>query len=419
MRHVPAELGGSGREPGPGVDRRSAAWAGGAGGALKPALGTAPPLRVLMLCPELQRYLGRRNSDVRTYALLRRLEQSHPLEMKFCHSLPFWLVANGSYGLASLLHRIRPIRRLLPEPWWSRLRRGAWLPNSELRRAAPDVLYTVMLVPLNLVPTPMVLEVDFNAWGIPEVRAEVDRARFLPRQLLERAAVIVVRHEASLRALGELHPDLVDRAIVIPSFLPDCEAVDEESVRAKFAAAARGVVRVLFVGNLARAKGLPELVAAWERVRCSTSVELTVVSRFDDGPVALPREVRRHSALPSQDVHRLMAESHIFAMPTKRDSHGRVFWEAMAHGCALLAPCFPPHPELFEGYGLTADPRSAEDVARALAALASDPTFSLTRALRGRRDFLARHHHSVAAAQYYEAFCRAARRTSSANRQTR
>ncbi|MBM3459186.1 MAG: glycosyltransferase family 4 protein [Armatimonadetes bacterium] len=103
-----------------------------------------------------------------------------------------------------------------------------------------------------------------------------------------------------------------------------------------------------------------------------------------------------------------MREAHIFAMPTKNDSHGRVFWEAMAAGCALLAPNTTPHQELFAAFGRTADATSPADVTRALGELAGSPQFCLERGLHARSEFLKKYHYSVAGAAYHEAFRRAA-----------
>ncbi|MBM3946912.1 MAG: glycosyltransferase family 4 protein, partial [SAR202 cluster bacterium] len=337
-------------------------------------------LRVLMLTPKTY-WVGKRNSDIRTYPLLKNLlEKSHALEMNISESLLLTLQANASYAAAAALWRTQ-----LPKSvdafasLWHLTRRACWLPKGVIRQHQPDVAYTVLLYPMNRIPIPLVLDFDFNPWGIPTMRAEVDRLRYIPRWMLERAAVIVVRHEVSLEALKERFPDQAQKGIVVPTPLPGLEALEDERVRAKFHAFGAPSIKVVFVGNQAVVKGMPELIQACQTLKPRYPVDLTVVSRFVDGTVEVPPGVRVLSDLPSAEVYRLMAESHIFVMPTKRDSHGRVFWEAMANGCAIVAPCFTPHQELFAEFGATADPRSPEAIAGALESLISNPGVCLER----------------------------------------
>lgn len=366
------------------------------------------PLRVLMLTPRTY-WVGRRNSDIRQYSLVKDLlESRYRVELVPCDSWLVMLQANVTYALAVALWRTRlPASSGLWAKIWHHLRRAIWLPNSVVRRARADIIYSIYLFPINRQEIPIALEVDFNPWGIPAMRRLVDRLRYNPRWIVERSSVLLVRHELSREALQTTFPDQLAKAVIVPPPLPGCEAMPEEKVLEKFATFGKPSVKVLFVGNQPVTKGLPELVLAYQRLKERYPIELTVVTRFTEGTVDVPPEVRVLSDLPQQEVYRLMGESHIFAMPTKRDSHGRVFWEAMANGCALVSPCFSPHSELFGEFGASADPTSATDVARALEELIARPAVCQQRALQGRKAFLERYHHSVAARAYHQAFMQA------------
>ena len=355
-------------------------------------------------------WVGKHNSDIYTYELLKSgLEKARPLDMLVSDSRLLILQANASYAFAAALWRSKlPNVSQAMTKLWHFSRRAVWLPPSVIERAQADIVYSILLFPVNRLPVPIVLETDFNHWGIPALRTEIDRLRYNPPWIVERSAVILVRHQASLDALKEQYPDQAHKGILTPSMLPGCEAITEEQLTAKFAAFARPVIKVLFVGNAAREKGVRQLVQAYQALKERYPLELTVVSRFSDGPVTFPPDVRVLSNLPPAEVYRLMRKAHIFAMPATRDSHGRVFWEAMAAGCALLAPCFTPHQELFGEFGLTADPTSLPDVVRALQGLVENPGLCSERALSARKAFIQKFHHSVAINTYYEAFRRAA-----------
>ena len=259
--------------------------------------GAPQPLRVLMLNPPY--VVGRRNSDIRTYSMLQNLGDEQRLTLSMCDSRVLAVQANASYAFAAAFWRSRlsansdTLARV-----WHLARRCVWLPRGVIRAARADVVYTLLLFPVNDPGVPIVLDFDFNAWGIAPLRRAVDRMWYIPRWMVERAAVVAVRHEVSLSAFHERFPDLAHKGIVVPSPLPGCEALDAPAISAKFAAFGRPAVKVLFVGNAPRETGLPELVQAYRELAPRFPLELTIVSRFADGPVQLPPEVRVLSDIP-------------------------------------------------------------------------------------------------------------------------
>jgi glycosyltransferase involved in cell wall biosynthesis len=337
------------------------------------------------------------------------LGRSYPIDFFVLDSLSLTMQANAAYAASALFYRTRlPVKTDAGAIFWHHLHRLVWVPQGAIRRLRPDVAYTVTLFPVNDIKVPIVLDYDFNPWGVPAMRAEVDRLRYMARWMVERARVVMTRHDVSLAAFKVRFPEYAHKGVVVPSPLPGLEAIPVREIEEKFARFGRPEVTVLFVGNQPRVKGLPEVLYAWENLRHRYPVRLTVVTRFDDGLVKIPEGVRLLSDVPQAEVHRLMAESHIFIMPTKRDSHGRVFWEAMANGCALVAPKYTPHRELFGEFGETVDPMDPDDVARGLEQLLSHPDIVFACARHARETFIQKYHYSVAGLAYYRAFARAA-----------
>jgi len=108
-------------------------------------------------------------------------------------------------------------------------------------------------------------------------------------------------------------------------------------------------LRVSFVGRLVPVKALPLLLKAMARLRREgMAVTLEVVG---DGPMATPwREeasaldlairVQWHGALPAAGVAEVMRRSHVFCLPSVRESGGAVLLEAMACGRPVIAMDF-------------------------------------------------------------------------------
>lgn len=358
-------------------------------------------------------WIGKRNTAHLYFQRISQMERTLPVTFSWCDSPLAAGMGNLTYALDSVFYRNRYTRALGLTKGFKTLRRSVVLPSGGMRRAGVDVLHAIEYVPVNRVGIPILFEWDFSTFGLPEYHEEITRMLYIPRWMVARCAVVSVRHEPSLRAFVKLYPEFADRGTVIPHYLPELEAVPEEVVHRKFEEFGRPRMRLLFVGNQARVKGLPELLEVYRMVRrvYGDALEFTVVSRFQDGRLPLPADVTLHAGLPPAQVYRLMAQSHIFALPTKREATGNVFWEAMASGCAILGPALSPQQELFGEFGRTADPTSPAELADALSQMIEGRDFCRSRALRARATFIDRYHHSVVARLYYEVYQRAIART--------
>lgn len=104
-------------------------------------------------------------------------------------------------------------------------------------------------------------------------------------------------------------------------------------------------LQVLFVGRLVPFKAVPLLLRAMRRLHDRWPVQLTIVG---DGPMRTPWETEASSLglgdavdfagqQPLAEIHRFMAKSHCFCLPSVRESGGAVLLEAMASARPVIA----------------------------------------------------------------------------------
>jgi glycosyltransferase involved in cell wall biosynthesis len=145
--------------------------------------------------------------------------------------------------------------------------------------------------------------------------------------------------------------------------------LDLEAFRPNAQRAARGPVRVLFVGGRWKAKGGPQLLEAlgpW----LGREVTLDVVTQE---PVEARDGVELHEAQPGSSlIHELFARADIFCLPTFIDAVPIVALEAMASGVPVVASRVGSIPELLGDGGLTTEPGDVAGLRNALGALIED-----------------------------------------------
>ena len=281
-----------------------------------------------------------------------------------------------------------------------------------MRAKRCDVLFAHEYFPLNLdartVPivyeTQLVPESQLAAYG--QVRGARAREFRLKRLCAARAALVCVRDPAAaLLARDQVVPEGTP-VRVVPWYLPYLEPAAEPLAKHAGGAAE---CRVLFVGNDARRKGLPTLLEALRRLdaRDQGCILLTVVSRFLDGPVTVDRKrVRVLSAVPQDEVLRLMRESHVFVLPTRADVFGMVLLEALAQGCAVVSSSQEPQAWILDHgrAGRLVPPEDPDALAAVLSGLASSVNGRRALAGAGHERFLAQFHHRKVAELYRSAF---------------
>jgi glycosyltransferase involved in cell wall biosynthesis len=107
---------------------------------------------------------------------------------------------------------------------------------------------------------------------------------------------------------------------------------------------------VVFVGSGGQRKGVHHLLMAWKNATLPANSRLTLVCRVIDRGIETlaaqtPRvEVRR--GVSSDELPRLYARSHLFAMPSLVEGFGQVYLEALAQGCPVLGTSHTALPDI-------------------------------------------------------------------------
>ena len=197
-----------------------------------------------------------------------------------------------------------------------------------------------------------------------------------------------------------------EKVAVVPFFLPHAEAAPTERIVAKQKRA--DPLRIAFVGHQARRKGLDALLEAIDHDALrGVPLELTVVSKFLDGPVELPRTERvlRHRELMRSAVMKLLGDAHVLAVPSRRETFGLVYVEAMAAGAIPVTAAGPQQEDICSGttagFPTGSDP---ERIAAALRTLYEDRDRRIETALAARDLFCRRYAPAVVAGQYRDMF---------------
>lgn len=148
---------------------------------------------------------------------------------------------------------------------------------------------------------------------------------------LELADVIVVASDWARESLGFSDAASAKSIVTVPYGTP----ADEVSPRIQ---SPSGPFTVLFAGNVGLRKGVPHLVAAWEKLKLRDS-RLWLAGSMD-----LPREyLHKHSAsveypgaMPRAELLEVMKQVDLFVFPSVAEGFGLVIGEAMACGVPVL-----------------------------------------------------------------------------------
>ena len=206
-----------------------------------------------------------------------------------------------------------------------------------------------------------------------------------------KVARIGVRGSASVKLLKSMYPEFADKVVDLPFITEEFDIAAEEEVAAK--QSAEGLVEILFVGREAKRKGLDIALEALQRLRAEgvTNFHFTIVSTLHDGAIDIPKEawVSHIPELPHVEVMKLFKRSHVFIMPSRFESYGLVYQEAMASGCVAVVRDEDPQREFVDNgrAGVCVDEWSPEDIKNKLRPLMQDSALRTTLALAGVRRY--------------------------------
>ena len=387
-------------------------------------------------------YLPRRNREWRTHLDLMRLRAFYP-EMRFSldRSIPAALLGNAVWLAQYGCDRLGVSRSLLRRSYcYHAATTLNWLPKSLVHRLKPDVLFSHECMPFNL--SFRDLPVVFETGILTEEMARYSRQPFLSPEQAHEHYVLNTRlkyrcvSQATLVNIREPHgadqfrmqfPEVAHKVRTVPPFLDYISSLSYDQAVAKHASPDK--IKLLFVGNVARRKGLPALVEAIRRLPpvISSRLDVTIISQFLDGAIdtsginariisggkfGLSEALRSSAAVIKQgpltvdEVMAHMAESQIFVMPTLTDTFGFVYLEAMANACAVIGPHTQPQTWILdEGRaGMNVNPTSPGALAAAIESLVVNQERRTELAIRGWRRYHATFAASVVAAQYRSLF---------------
>jgi glycosyltransferase involved in cell wall biosynthesis len=281
----------------------------------------------------------------------------------------------------------------------------------DVRRSGANLVYghsptNVTNLPL-ICHTGPIFEDELRSRGVSE--AAVEHEKEMKRRTVARSQLTTLHSATGAETIRAIAGAKADRVRVLPFFLPHLRVVEREAVERKFAElpGGSGRIRLLFVGREARRKGLPAVLEAFVllNARMPDRLELEVVSTFADGPVpipALPNIVVRGET-SREDVQAKMGDAHMLLMPSRFETFGWVYLEAMAAGGVAVAADLPTQREIVaDGDAGVVAPGSGMALADALGPLLREPGRMLDLALAGRARVIAEYSPKAVAGRFYE-----------------
>ena len=386
-------------------------------------------------------YLPRRNRELRTHLDLMGLAAMYP-EMRFslARSAPAAVLGNAAWLSQYALGRVGIGRSLLRQSYLYHASTVLnWLPRRFVSELKPDVLFGHEYLPFNISNSqlPVVFEtgvltedilLQYRPFYTPEQsRAHLSLNTRLKCRAISQATLVNIREPDGADKFREQFPQLAHKVRTVPPFLDYISPLPHADVLAKHLGQQK--IKLLFVGNDARRKGLPAVVAALRKLPADTSaqMELTIISQFLDGEVdtsGVPARIIsggkisasevfgrtgttiKQGPLTVQEVLRRMAESHVFVMPTLADTFGFVYLEAMAMGCAVIGPNRSPQSWILGGgsAGMLVNPHGPDELARAIESLVRNRELRTELALGAWRRYQDVFSAPVVASQYRALF---------------
>ena len=285
------------------------------------------------------------------------------------------------------------------------------LDPKELARARCDVVFSHRGFTLNSGGLPVVwmnaildprMTAHFSGIGCAALEEEVA----VKGPLFRKAAVVQVCSEAEAERHKRTFPDIAGRFHAIPLFGPHLVAAHQSVLQKHIRAQP---VNLLFVGNQAERKGLPEALEAYRSLPEATRqyTSFTIVSHFDRSSLPIPNDpqIVVHRGLGQAHVMELMRHSHILVNVAHFESYGMIFLEAMSQGVLCLGPDWEVQREILDdgAAGIVLPCHTAAIRAAMLRAI-EDEDWRLNLASMGLRRFNERFAPSVVAQQYADLF---------------
>lgn len=279
----------------------------------------------------------------------------------------------------------------------------------DLRSSGADLIFGHSPTNVNHLPlichTGPIFEDALRARNTPEEIIQREKREKLAT--VERSQLITLNSEVAADTVRAIAGNKADRVRSLPFFLPHLVRLPVPDVEQKFLAISKGErIKLLFVGREAKRKGLPLVLEAFQRLDAELPgrLQLEIVSTFADGPVEIPKmdNVLLQGETAREQVTEKMRQAHALLMPSRFETFGWVYLEAMTAGAVALASDQPTQREILDNgrAGLLVGP-TADSVVRELLPLLREPGKMLALALAGQRR-IASEYDPYAVAQKFE-----------------
>ena len=221
--------------------------------------------------------LPRRNVELRAPLDLMHLSAQFPdVAVTAITSPPAVIAGNCVYAVDYLLKRLPQVSIADNIPWYFAMTHGTVLPSPATMVANYDLVFANESFPMQFsnCPIPVVLHTRIAsaecmaAYGLKEDYAR--RERLLKSDWVRRASAVVVPSPGERKRLCDSYGAAFEKSFIIPSYLPWIEPTIESAVIAKQETS--GPLKVLFIGNQARRKGLSEIAQAWRQAAVRTHI---------------------------------------------------------------------------------------------------------------------------------------------------
>ncbi len=286
-----------------------------------------------------------------------------------------------------------------------------FLDSRELADAKCDVVFSHRGLTLNSGNIPVVwmnaiLDPAMTAHYFESTVADIEEEISIKGELYRKAAAVQVCSEAEAERHRRTFPDIADRFHAVPLFGPHLVAADE-SILDKHVRAP--TIRLLFVGNQAKRKGLEEALEAYlslpDEVRKFTSFD--IVSHFDKSRIPITNEpqIAIHRGLGQSEVVELMRRSHVLVNVAHHESYGMIFLEAMSQGVLCLGPDWEVQREILaKGHAGVILPCQTASIRSAMLRAVEDEDWRISLASMALRRFKEHYAPAVVAHKYAELF---------------
>ena len=326
------------------------------------------------------------------------------------------------YFPKSRFHSIRTNTRFLLDHLFAKLnQRGLSLPQllnpyagslsaSELRRSQCNVIYSHSGFPTNHGEIPVVWRNSIldpqmqKNWGVTDAQLALEGRIKAP--LFLKSYLVHVSTAAEVERLGKQFPSSKEKFRSIPYFLPHLDS--EISMESLIAKHQKKPLRIVYVGRYAHRKGLDLLIQAAEILKLGSrqDVELVIVCASPERIGSIPnwKNVVYHRSLDRAQTLQLMRNSHVFVMPSRFESYGIVYIEAMANGAVPVVPNWEVQRELVANgnAGVIIDDLSPASVAKAVGCLIDNDKLRLNLAINAHERFVREYHPRVVAQRFVE-----------------